>query len=239
MGHEPRQVGAALQRGRPLAAVDDGPAVGGPLHGVQRGLAAQRAETVLRAGAEVNRVPLSVLCLHQVAVAGFLQSSIGVVLVQNRVVGARLVGAVQRAGAADADLVGHAGAALCQNNIIPPVFLQDVRALASALYVAVPQKAGGACRRAGVGRQGQQTRAAVQHHVALAVAVRKKRRIDAVFLNDGGWVPRAFGRGGTRHDLRARAGMVVVAAQSGRDVETPTIIRNIGCPVAVAALKAL
>ena len=93
VGHEPRQVGGRrCSADGPFAAVDDGPAVGGPLHGVQRGLAAQRAETVLRAGAEVNRVPLSVLCLHQVAVAGFLQSSIGVVLVQNRVVGARLVG---------------------------------------------------------------------------------------------------------------------------------------------------
>ena len=239
MGHKPRQVGAALQRGRSLAAVDDGPAVGGPLHGVKGCLAPQRAESFRPAGAEIHHIPLSVLRLHQIAVAGFLQSTIGVVLVQNRVIRARLIGTIQCAAATHADLMGDACAPLGQDDIIPAVLFQQVWAFTGAFGVAVPQKAGRTSRGAGVGCQGQQTSTAVQHHVALAVVIHKKRRVNTVFFNDGGRIPRAFGRRGARHNLCARAGMVIVAAQSGRDVETPIIIRNIGCPVAVAALKAL
>ena len=230
-----RQIrGRLLQAGAP-APVDGQPAVFGPLHRIQRRLPSHCGiMSLIGPAAEIVTPPLSVLILHQLAMAAALDGGLGIRLPHHRVVGRILIGAVHIFAAGHIDAVPIACAPLRHHGVIIAVLFQQMRPFGAALPRAVPGRPHLPGHLQTVPAQGHGLRRLGNDHVPAAVLLHKMGGVNIVHFQADGLAVGPFWPVGHHHQLPAHHIVVPLAIriepQRGKDIEPALHIGDIRRP---------
>ena len=198
-----------------------------PAHRGEERLAAQDVVlAAVRAEGQAHQPPAAIGCLYQVGMARALDGvvlGVHVDVCQDGVGGIARVRAINAAAAGDGHLVAILGAPLGDEQVVPAVFLIDMRAFRVASARTVPNAFGGGQLFAGhrVDLAEEDTHVRVAYQVALAV-FEVERGVDAALLQPDGFGPRAARVGGVDQEI-------AFARHVGRDhVEHAVIVADGG-----------